>query len=380
MDILRNKEISFIKNRFKDMPIVGILGPRQCGKTTLAKQFLSQLKSKNVHFFDLEDPNDFSALSVSMAALKDLSGYVIIDEIQRMPEIFSVLRVLADKKKNTKYLILGSASPYLLKNTSETLAGRVSYLNMGGFSLEHIKKNEIKKLWIKGGFPRSFLARNEAASFNWRQDFISTFLERDIPALGFKIPAHTLRRFWMMLAHYHGQIFNASELAKNLGVSDHTVRKYLDILTQTFLIRQVYPWFNNTKKRLVKSPKIFFRDTGILHALLQLKDHKSILIHPKLGASWEGFALEQFILSKKFKDEEIFFWAAHQGAEIDLVYVENGKMKGVEVKYTDNPKMTKSINIAIEELDLSEVKILYPGDKSFKLDSKVSAVSFFDFI
>ena len=373
MEIIREQEIKFINNRFQYMPIVGILGPRQCGKTTLANQFSAQISKTEIHFFDLENPNDFSALSNPMAALNDLSGYIIIDEIQRMPDLFPILRVLADKKNKTKYLILGSASPYLLKKSSESLAGRISYLQISGLETTHIKSTEKQKLWIRGGFPRSFLAKSEVESFNWRQDFISTFLERDIPSLGFNIPSLTLRRFWIMLAHYHGQTFNASELGKNLGISDHTAKKYLDILTQTFLIRQLTPWINNTKKRLVKTPKIYFKDTGLLHGLLQLKNKRDVLGHPKLGASWEGFALEQFILKKGLKSEEAFFWSIHSSAEIDLVYFENGKMNGAEVKYTDSPKITTSMTTAINELNLNRVDIIYPGEKTFKLNAKIFA-------
>lgn len=373
MQIIRQIELTFIKQRFKNMPIIGILGPRQCGKTTLAKQYCDHISNKNIHFFDLENPNDFSALSNPMAALEDLTGTVIIDEIQRMPEIFPILRVLADQKKNIKFLILGSASPNLIKNSSESLAGRISYLQIEGFSTNHIQPSQLEKLWVYGGFPRSFLAKSVKESFLWRQDFITTFLERDIPNLGINIPAQMLRRFWMMIAHYHGQTFNASEIGKSLGISDHTAKKYLDILTQTFLIRQLTPWINNTKKRLVKTPKIFFRDSGLLHAILQIKDKQSILRHPKLGASWEGFALEQFILKNRLKDEEVFFWSIHSSAEIDLIYLENGQMNGVEVKYTDSPKITKSILVAIDQLALNSVTILYPGKKTFKLNSKITA-------
>ena len=373
MEIIRKQELSILNKRFKNMPILGILGPRQCGKTTLAKQFCSQISKKTIHTFDLENPNDSSALSNPMAALEDLKGYVIIDEIQRMPNLFPILRVLADKNKNTKYLILGSASPSILKNSSESLAGRISYLHLSGLNTYHIKPTQMQRLWIRGGFPRSFLAQKETESFQWRQDFISTFLERDIPSLGFKIPSQMIRRFWIMIAHYHGQIFNASELGKSLGISDHTAKKYLDILTQTYLIRQLSPWINNTKKRLVKTPKIFFKDTGLLHALLQLKSKKDVLCHPKLGASWEGFALEQFILKKNLRDEEVFFWSIHSSAEIDLVYLENGRMNGVEIKYTDTPKITPSMKIAIKDLNLKKIDIIYPGNKAFKLSSNIFA-------
>lgn len=373
MEIIRSQELGFINQRFQSMPIVGILGPRQCGKTTLAQQFSAQKPKKDIHYFDLENPNDYAALRQPMAALENLKGMVIIDEVQRMPDLFMVLRVLADQKNKLKFLILGSASPHVLKESSESLAGRISYLQMQGLSIEHINPSQIQKLWINGGFPRSFLAKSTQQSYLWRQDFITTFLERDIPNLGIKIPPPMLRRFWMMLAHYHGRIFNSSEIGKNLGISDHTARKYLDILTQTFLIRQLPPWLNNTKKRLVKSPKIFFRDSGLLHAILQIEDYKGLLRHPQLGASWEGFALEQFILKMGLKSEDIFFWAIHSSAEVDLVYFKNGQPHGIEVKYTDAPQLTRSMTTAMEELSLKSLTILYPGKKKFTLADHVIA-------
>ncbi|MCK5451380.1 MAG: ATP-binding protein, partial [Candidatus Omnitrophica bacterium] len=291
MEIKRIKEINLLKYHLKESPVVAILGPRQCGKTTLSKQFASTIHSKKIHFFDLEDYRDLSRLDNPTLALEDLSGYIIIDEIQRKPELFPIIRVLVDNNPSIRYVILGSASRDLIEQSSETLAGRISYIEMGGFTSADISTKQIRKLWIRGGFPRSFLSRNEKSSFDWRQDFIRTFLERDIPALGLNIPTKTLRRFWVMLSHYHGQIFNASEIGKSLSISDNTARRYLDILSGTFLIRQLQPWFYNTKKRIVKRPKIYFRDSGILHTLLSLEKPIDVMRHPKLGSSWEGFAL-----------------------------------------------------------------------------------------
>ena len=375
MEIKRSKEIKLLKNRLKESPVVAILGPRQCGKTTLSKQFASTVSSNKIHFFDLEDYRDLSRLDNSTLALENLSGYIIIDEIQRKPELFPIIRVLVDKDPSVRYLILGSASRDLIAQSSETLAGRISYIEMGGFTLEDISVKQTDKLWIRGGFPRSFLSKSEKTSFNWRQDFIRTFLERDIPALGLNIPTKTLRRFWVMLSHYHGQIFNASEIGKSLSISDNTARRYLDILSGTFLVRQLQPWFYNTKKRIVKRPKIYFRDSGILHALLSLEKPLDIMRHPKLGSSWEGFALEQVIDHLNLHEEDVFFWAVHTGAKLDLVFSKHGKLWGIEIKYSDVPKVTKSMSSAIGELSLEHLWIIYPGRETYPLNENISAIS-----
>jgi len=379
MEIKRLKELKIIKDRIKESPIVAILGPRQCGKTTLSNQFAKTVNTKSVHFFDLEDYRDLSRLDNPILALEQLSGYIIIDEIQKKPEIFPVIRVLSDKNPKNRYIILGSASRDLIAQSSETLAGRISYLEMSGFSLEHIALKDIKKLWLRGGFPRSFLSKNELSSFSWRQDFIRTFLERDIPNLGLNIPVKALRRFWIMLSHYHGQIFNASEIGKSLSISDNTARKYLDILSGTFLIRQLQPWYYNTKKRLVKRPKIYFRDSGILHALLSLETSMDIARHPKMGASWEGFALEQIVTYLNLTEEEVFFWAVHTGAELDLLFQKHGKLWGIETKYSDAPKITKSMISAIKELSLAHLWIIYPGKVSYPLSKNISVVPLKEF-
>ena len=355
--------------------MVAILGPRQCGKTTLAHQFARTKPPSKLHIFDLEDPVDLAKLDHPMTILESLRGYVIIDEIQRRPELFPILRVLADRNTRTRFIILGSASPDLLAQSSESLAGRISYLEMGGFSLDLLNTTDLNKLWIRGGFPRSFLARNHAASFQWRQDFITTFLERDIPGFGIRIPAPQLRRFWMMLSHYHGQVFNSSEIARSLMVADTTARHYLEVLSQTFLVRQVQPWYYNTKKRLVKRPKIYFRDSGLLHALLSLTDLKDLQSSPKLGASWEGFALEQVIEHLELQAQEIYFWAVHTGAELDMVFQQRGRLWGIEVKYTDAPKKTKSMTSAMSELDLSHLWVVYPGKDSYPIDLNITAIT-----
>ena len=374
MEIQRKRELKILEERFQDNPVVAILGPRQCGKTTLAHQFSRRRASSSVHFFDCEDPRDLAKLENPMMVLEPCKGVIIIDEIQRRRELFPALRVLADRDPKKRFLILGSASRDLISQGSETLAGRISFMELGGFALHDIKKQEYRRLWIRGGFPRSFLARSDEASAKWREDFIRTFLERDIPNLGIRIPARMLRRFWTMLAHYHGQVFNATELGRSLGIADTTVKKYLDILSGTFLIRQLQPWFYNTKKRLVKRPKIFFRDSGLLHRLMAITSEEELLDHPRLGASWEGFALEQVLIHLNLNEEESFFWAVHTGAELDLVFQMKGRLWGVEVKYREAPAINRSMRSALSELDLAHLWVVYPGDETYPMDQKITAV------
>lgn len=374
MQIQRTSEIKLLKSRLRNNPVVAILGPRQCGKTTLARQFSDQWPGQ-VSFFDLENPVDLRRLEEPLLALENLSGLIVLDEIQRLPDLFPLLRVLADRpKKNARFLVLGSASRDLIRQSSESLAGRISYLEMGGFNIELVGAAKEQKLWIRGAFPRSFLAPSQAASYQWRLDFISTFLERDIPQLGFNIPARSLGRFWQMLAHYHGQVFNASEIGKSLGVSDHTAQRYLDLLSGTFMVRQLQPWNYNTKKRLLKRPKIYFHDTGILHALFSLSTKKDVLSHPKLGASWEGFALGETIQAVGLKEDETFFWGVHGSAELDLVFPKNGRLYGVEVKYAQAPGITSSMRMACDELDLKHLWIVYPGRQAYPLDKNTTVI------
>lgn len=360
----------YIQNSFKSHSIVALLGPRQVGKSTLAKLYSGSIK-KQIHFFDLEDPTDLARLESPKLALQDLKGLIIIDEIQRRPDLFSTLRVLADKK-NSQFLILGSASRDLIQQSSESLAGRISYIEVRPFTVN--ESIDQKKLWYRGGFPRSYLLKSEKDSHEWIKNYVSTFLERDIPQLGFKIPPATIRKFWMMLAHYHGNIMNASEIGSALGISGQSVRRYLDILTQTFMIRELQPWHANIDKRQIKTPKIYFRDTGIFHFLLGFNQGSDIQRHPKLGASWEGFALEQVTSYLNLNSEEIFFWSTHSQAELDLFFRYKGKNIGVEFKYTDAPKITKSMQIAMEDLNLDQVFVVYPGNIIFKLSDKITAV------
>jgi uncharacterized protein len=360
-----------IKQNFRIHSVCAILGPRQVGKTTLAHLFVDS-EDKNARFFDLESAIDIARLENPMTALSlDPDRLIVIDEIQMRPDLFPVIRVLVDEQRHKrKFLILGSASRDLIRQSSETLAGRIGFIELPPLALYETKK--LGMLWLRGGFPLSFLAQNDADSFLWRQNYIATFLERDIPNLGFNIPPQQLRRFWLMLAHYHGQIFNASEIARSLGVSDHTVRRYLDILAGTFMIRVLYPWFENLQKRQVKSPKIYFRDSGILHALLNIKTGMELDTYPKLGSFWEGFALEEIIKFYDLKSEECFFWATQAHAEIDLFIFKDGKRLGFEFKYVDAPKITKSMQIALDDLKLDHITIVYPGDQSFTLDNKIS--------
>ncbi len=366
----RPEPLGRIHEAFHVHPIAALLGPRQCGKTTLARILAER---EPCEFFDLESPVDVRRLSAPMTALEGLSGLVVIDEVQRKPELFELLRVLVDRPDNgARFLVLGSASPKLVKGVSESLAGRVGFVDLSGFSLDEVGADARDTLWNRGGFPRSFLAPDAAASFGWRGDFIRTFLERDIPQLGIRVPAETLRRFWTMIAHYHGQVWNAAELARSLGSSQHTARRYLDILAGSFMVRVLPPWFENLKKRQVKAPKIYLRDSGLLHALLQLSTPQEVLGHPKLGASWEGFALEHVVTVLGTRDA--YFWATHGGAELDLLVMTSGKRFGFEFKYSDAPGMTRSAYTALEDLKLDRLWIVYPGKQFYGLHEKVSAI------
>ena len=362
--------LSTLKTAIKRSKVVVLFGPRQCGKTTLARELLSE---ESVNYFDLEDPASLARLDEPMTALRPLKGLVVIDEVQRRPDIFPVLRVLADRKAApARFLILGSASGNLLQQSSESLAGRLEYVTIGGFSLLELGALEGSKLWRRGGFPLSYLAKTEADSFVWRKSFIRTLLERDLPQWGVRVPALALQRFWTMLAHYHGQTWNAAEPARGLGVSESTTRRYLDLFTDALMIRQLQPWHANLSKRQVKAPKVYVRDSGLLHHLLGIETAKALMSHPKLGASWEGFVIEQLMMTEPH--DEAYFWATHQGAEIDLIIRRGDRLLGVECKRTDTPRMTPSIRIALEDLGLKRVAIIYPGNTRFPLAKKVEAV------
>jgi len=374
--ISRKRYINELNSAIHRAPIVSLLGPRQCGKTTLARLFGEKHQAT---YFDLESIPDQRRLQNPELMLGSLAGLVILDEIQLMPELFSVLRVLVDRPgSQAKFLILGSASPHIIKNVSETLAGRTEFIELSGFNLQETgtgTKN-LEKLWLRGGFPLSFLAGSNQDSLAWRENFIRTFLERDIPQSGIMIPAQAMRRFWTMLAHYHGQTFNASELGRSLGLSGKTIRSYLDILTGTFMVRQLQPWHENISKRQVKAPKIYFRDSGILHSLLDIPDRHYLMGHPRLGASWEGFALEQIL--RIIGPVEPYFWSTYSGAEVDLFFSKNGKRYGIECKFNEAPKISKSMHIALNDLGLSHLYVLYPGKDSYPVAENISVVSLAD--
>ncbi len=369
--MIRQFFLDKIEHAFQVTKVVAILGPRQCGKTTAAKQYIeTQSVFPKENYFDLENYRDIARLTDPLLSLSSLSGLIVIDEIQRAPNLFETLRVLSDNKElNQHYLILGSASRDLIAQSSETLAGRITYLELTPFMFDEI--HEIERLWVRGGYPLSVLAANDEISAAWRKGYIRTFLERDIPALGINIPSEQLRRFWMMLAHYHGNIFNASELGRSLGMSHKTMKEYADILTGTFMVRQLQPWHENIGKRQIKTPKIYIRDSGIFHTLIGINSNSDLLVNPKLGASWEGFALEQIIFHLDAEPEECYFWGTHQQAELDLLIIKNGKKLGFEMKYSGAPKLTKSMQIAQEDLGLDALTVVYPGDIEYPLSNEI---------
>lgn len=368
MFIKREIDIQEIVQLLKVFHVVAILGARQCGKTTLAKQLSYE------HYFDLENPRDLSRLDNAQLALENLKGLIVIDEIQRAPDLFPLIRYLVDNKKAQQYLILGSASQNLIKQSSESLAGRIGYYFLSGFGLQEIGYKNITRLWLRGGYPRAFLAETDSESWLWRENYILTFLEHDIPQLGIQIPSRTLRRFWMMLSHYHAQILNYSELGRSFGISDMSIRKYVEILEGTFMIRVLQPWHENVKKRLVKRPKIYIRDSGIFHNFMSLETENQLHTHPKLGASWEGFAMEYICGALQKGNQPVYFWRTHQGTEIDLFWRKAGKNWGIEFKYMDAPKLTKSMQNAKKDLELEHLWVIYPGSEIYALDNRISVV------
>lgn len=373
--IPRQRHLAAVGRLLRQFPIVAILGARQVGKTTLALEILKQIRPPGERF-DLEDPADLARLSDAKLALADLRGLVVIDEIQRRPDVFPVLRVLADRRpQRARFLVLGSASPDLLRQSSETLAGRIAFYNLDGFDLDEVGVDQLDRLWLRGGFPLSFLARTHDASFTWRQSFIRTFLERDLPQLGVRVPAVTLSRFWSMLAHYHGQVWNSAELARSFGVSDKTVWHYLDTLHAAQVVTVLPPWHENVRKRQVKSPKVYVRDSGVLHGLLGVRERRDLDRHPKVGASWEGFLLRQVTEHLGATAEECFFWATHSGAELDLLWVRGRRRWGFEFKRTSSPRLTSSLKAAMETLRLQRAFLVHAGDKTFPLDTHAAAVA-----
>jgi uncharacterized protein len=366
--IERKYDQEMLTQRIGMFPVTAMLGPRQCGKTTLARAMNPD------HYFDLENPRDAARLDQPQLALEDLKGLVTIDEIQRKPELFPLLRYLVDQDADRKFLILGSASRDLIRQSSESLAGRIAYYHLGGFRLHDIGPENMKTMWFRGGLPRSVLAASDAESHLWRSQYVTTFLERDIPQLGIIIPARTLRRFWLMLCHYHGQILNYSELGRSFGVSDMTVRKYCDILDGTFMIRILQPWYANVGKRVVKRPKLYIRDSGLFHTLLSIETPDQLYTSPKLGASWEGFALESVCRALEKEDTDVFFWNTHGGAELDLFWQWGGKNFGVEFKYEDAPRLTRSMQTAMDDLQLASLWVVYPGKTAYALAKNIQVL------
>lgn len=367
--------LSQIRHALRRSRVVALIGPRQSGKTTLARQIVPP---DSPRYFDLEEPTSLARLAEPMTALAPLRGVIVIDEVQRRQDLFPMLRVLADRRPlSARFLILGSASPELLRQSSESLAGRMETITLPGFTLAEVGARALNRHWLRGGFPRSFLARTHEDSFRWRNEFIQTYLERDLPQLGVSIPAQALRRFWAMVAHYHGNIWNAAEPARSLGVSEPTVRRYLDLLTGVFLVRQLPPWHENLGKRQVKAPKVYVRDSGLLHALLGVRMDAELLHHPKCGASWEGYAIEAAL--NLVQPDDAYFWATHQGAELDLLLLKDGRRFGMEIKRTDAPTLTPSMRIALDDLRLEHLIVLYPGMRRYPLSTRVTAVPLAEF-
>jgi len=373
--IARTRHLDAVQRLLARYPVVAILGARQVGKTTLARQLVAGTGMPST-VFDLENPADVAQLADPMLALGARRGLVVLDEVQRRPELFPALRVLADRRRpRLRFLVLGSASPDLLRQSSESLAGRIAYYVLPGLSVDEVGIARLPTLWLRGGFPRSFLARHAADSLDWRRRFIRTFLERDLPQLGIAVPAPTLHRFWSMLAHYHGQIWNASEFGRSFGVADTTVRRYLDVLTATFVVRQLAPWTENLRKRQVKAPKVYLTDSGLLHALLDIESLSALERHPKVGASWEGFLLQAVMQQLQLRPEQCYFWATHGGAELDLLVIEGRRRLGFEFKRTTAPSMTRSMHSALADLKLTELTVIHAGHETFSLAPRVRAVA-----
>ena len=372
--IERALHLEKLRGLLGEFPVVGLIGARQVGKTTLAMALAASFE-RDVTRFDLENPAHLARLDDPLFALEGLRGLVVLDEIQLRPELFPVLRVLADRDGTpARFLVLGSASPDLLRQSSESLAGRIAYHELGGLTLAEVGAEHLDRLWLRGGFPLSYLAGGEPASVRWRRQFIRTYLERDLSELGIQLPATTMRRFWSMLAHYHGEIWNGSELARAFGVSQKTVRGYLDTLCATFMATRLEPWHENVAKRQVKSPKIYLADSGILHSLLGLGSREDLLGHPKIGASWEGFAISEVIAHLEAQPEECFFWKLHSGAELDLFVRRGSQRRGFEVKLTSSPRLTPSMRSAFEQLELDELTVIHAGSESYPLAARVRAV------
>jgi predicted AAA+ superfamily ATPase len=368
--IERSELLEEVKSALNRNRVVALIGPRQCGKTTLARQILFP---DSPNYFDLENPVSLTRLDEPMTALQDLRGIIVVDEVQRRPDLFPALRVLVDREPlPARFLILGSASPALLRQSSESLAGRITIIAMSGFRLEEVGIENQSKHWQRGGFPRSYLANNDSESFEWRRDFVLTFLERDVPQFGVQIPSTSLFRFWSLLAHYHGQIWNVAETARTLNIGETTARRYMDLLQDLFMVRQLQPWYANLSKRQVKSPKLYFRDAGLLHYLLGIRSEGELVLHPRMGASWEGYVIEEII--KSTRPDEIYFWSTYSGAELDLLLIKDQQHIGVECKRMDAPKLTPSMRTAMQDLELDKLVVVYPGSQPYSLAEGINVL------
>lgn len=369
----RADHVNEVRALLRRSPVVALLGPRQVGKSTLARAIAATFRSSTL--FDLENPADLRRLEEPSQALSPLRGLVVLDEVRARPNLFGVLRVLADRPRTpARFLVLGSASPELLRQGSETLAGRIAFHELTGFDLDEVGAKNARRLWLRGGFPRSFVAKDLATSAAWRRDFVRTFLERDIPQLGITIPAGALRRFWSMLAHVHGQITHWSELGRSLGVADTTVRRYLDVLVGALVVTELRPWHENISKRQVKAPKVYVKDSGLLHTLLDIESQEQLDGHPKAGASWEGFCIEQVIARLRARRDQCHFWATHAGAELDLLVTSARARRGFEMKYTDAPGVTPSMRAALLDLRLDSIDVIHAGKETYTLADRVRAV------
>ena len=372
MEVARRRHLRRLTLLLRESPVVAVLGARQIGKSTLARQLVAARRGPAT-WFDLENPADIARLADPGLELRPLRGLVVLDEVQRLPDLFPLLRVLADRPRTpARFLVLGSASPELLRQTSETLAGRVAFHQLDGFGLREV--SDLDRLWLRGAFPRSYLARSTAASRRWRNDFIRTFLERDLPALGNTVPSTTLRRFWTMLAHWHGQLWNGAEFGRAFGVAHTTVRRYLDLLTSVFVVQQLQPWHENLAKRQVRSPKVYIGDSGLLHALLGLGTREAVVSHPKVGASWEGFVVRQITHLLEAPADRCFHWSTHAGAEIDLLVLAGDRRYGFEVKRTETPRLTASMRSALEALGLHRLDVVHAGERLYRLAPRVRAL------
>jgi predicted AAA+ superfamily ATPase len=375
--IQRSAFVQRVQQSLAESRITALLGPRQCGKTTLARQF----RSAGINYFDLESPLDLARLNPDpLGLLGSLEGLIVIDEIQEMQSLFPILRILADEPvARRQFLILGSASPDLLKHSAETLAGRIRFIELGGFDIREIGLPAWETLWLRGGFPESFLAPSDASSRKWLEDFTKTYISRDLPRLAeTRLTPLTLHRLLTMIAHCHGQVWNHAKIATSLQIDAKTVKRHMDIFVGSYVVRQLQPYLTNIGKRLVKSPKVYVRDSGLLHSLLRIGAREELLSHPCLGHSWEGFALEQVLRTLDCSEHDCFFWQTQAGAEIDLVIPRGGRLYGFEFKYSGAPSTTKSMHVALNDLGLRKILVIYPGSKSFSLGQGIEALAFPD--